>query len=523
MIEKHPSRVVVDVGGVGYDVQVPLSTFYGLGEPGATVVLRIHTHVREDRLALYGFSTPLEQDLFERLIVDQRHRSEARAGGAVRHRAGGSHPRDPHAGRRALDEDPGVGKKTAERIGLELKDRLPQMPAQAADPAPAAGRPEDQLRDDLLLGAGQPRLPGRGGREGDRQGAQGVAGRGLRAGAARSAQIDDEGGMTDNRVVTPARADDDAQYEAGLRPRTLDDYIGQDRVRENLQVSIAAAKQRGEALDHVLLYGPPGLGKTTLAYVIATELGVAIRSTAGPVIEKAGDLAAMLTNLQERDVLFIDEVHRMPPAIEETLYPAMEDYVLDIMIGQGPGARSVKMPLQPYTLVGATTRTGLLTSPLRARFGIVHRLDYYSEHDIEEIVRRSARILGVPIDADASVEIARRSRGTPRVANRLLRRVRDFAQVRADGHITGAVADDALKLLEVDARGFDEIDRRLLRTIIDKFGGGPVGVGTLAAAHQRRKRYDRRDLRALPHSDWFSRPDASRPRGHCPRRTSTSV
>jgi holliday junction DNA helicase RuvB len=293
--------------------------------------------------------------------------------------------------------------------------------------------------------------------------------------------------MTDNRLVTAARADDDAQYEAGLRPRTLDDYIGQDRVRENLQVSIAAAKQRGEALDHVLLYGPPGLGKTTLAYVIANELGVAIRSTAGPVIEKAGDLAAILTNLQERDVLFIDEVHRMQPAIEETLYPAMEDYVLDIMIGQGPGARSVKMPLQPYTLVGATTRTGLLTSPLRARFGIVHRLDYYTEGDIEEIVRRSARILGVPIENDAAVEIARRSRGTPRVANRLLRRVRDYAQVRADGHITGSVADSALRLLEVDARGFDEIDRRLLRTIIDKFGGGPVGVSTLAAAMSEEK------------------------------------
>jgi Holliday junction DNA helicase RuvB len=293
--------------------------------------------------------------------------------------------------------------------------------------------------------------------------------------------------MTDNRLVTAARADDDAQYEAGLRPRTLDDYIGQDRVRENLQVSIAAAKQRGEALDHVLLYGPPGLGKTTLAYVIANELGVAIRSTAGPVIEKAGDLAAILTNLQECDVLFIDEVHRMQPTIEETLYPAMEDYVLDIMIGQGPGARSVKMPIQPYTLVGATTRTGLLTSPLRARFGIVHRLDYYADGDIEEIVRRSARILGVPIDDDAAREIARRSRGTPRVANRLLRRVRDYAQVRADGHITGAVADSALRLLEVDARGFDEIDRRLLRTIIDKFGGGPVGVATLAAAMSEEK------------------------------------
>jgi holliday junction DNA helicase RuvB len=293
--------------------------------------------------------------------------------------------------------------------------------------------------------------------------------------------------MTDNRLVTAGRAEDDAQYEAGLRPRTLDDYIGQDRVRENLQVSIAAAKQRGEALDHVLLYGPPGLGKTTLAYVIANELGVAIQSTAGPIIEKAGDLAAILSNLQERDVLFIDEVHRMPATIEETLYPAMEDYVLDIMIGQGPGARSMKMSIQPYTLVGATTRTGLLTSPLRARFGIVHRLDYYSEHDIEEIVRRSARILGVPIDNDAAAEIAKRSRGTPRVANRLLRRVRDFAQVRADGHINGRVADDALRLLEVDGRGFDEIDRRLLRTIIDKFGGGPVGVATLAAALSEEK------------------------------------
>jgi len=288
--------------------------------------------------------------------------------------------------------------------------------------------------------------------------------------------------MSDSRLVTPARADDEVQYEAGLRPRTLDDYIGQDKVREILHVSIAAARQRNEALDHVLLYGPPGLGKTTLAYVIANELGVPIRSTAGPVIEKPGDLAAMLTNLQEREVLFIDEVHRMSPTIEEILYPAMEDYELDLMIGQGPSARSVKVPVHRFTLVGATTRTGLLTSPLRARFGIVQRLDFYSDSDIEEIVRRSARILGAPIDAEAAREIARRSRGTPRVANRLLRRVRDYAQVRADGRISGAVADSALKLLEVDNRGFDEIDRRLLRTIIDKFGGGPVGVATIAAA-----------------------------------------
>jgi Holliday junction DNA helicase RuvB len=288
--------------------------------------------------------------------------------------------------------------------------------------------------------------------------------------------------MTDPRLVSAARVDDDAQYEAGLRPRRLDDYIGQDRVRENLHVSIAAASQRGEALDHVLLYGPPGLGKTTLAYVIANELGAAIRTTAGPVIEKPGDLAGILSNLQSREVLFIDEIHRMAPAIEEILYPAMEDFELDIVIGQGPGARSVKVPVEKFTLVGATTRAGLLTSPLRARFGIVHRLDFYTAADIEEIVRRSARILDVPLDNDAAREVAGRSRGTPRVANRLLRRVRDYAQVRADGHITVDVARAALKLLEVDAHGLDEVDRRLMLTIIDKFGGGPVGLGTLAAA-----------------------------------------
>jgi Holliday junction DNA helicase RuvB len=289
------------------------------------------------------------------------------------------------------------------------------------------------------------------------------------------------------RVITGVPADDEAQYEAGLRPRSLAEYIGQDRIRDNLQVSIEAARGRREALDHVLLYGPPGLGKTTLAYVIGAEMGVPVKATAGPIIEKPGDLAGMLTDLQAHEVLFIDEIHRLPPAIEEILYPAMEDYELDVMIGQGPGAKSVKVSLQKFTLVGATTRAGLLTSPLRARFGIVHRLDFYNEGDIVEIVRRSARILAVPIDDDAAREIGRRSRGTPRIANRLLRRVRDFAQVRADGRISAGVARDGLALLEVDERGFDEVDRKLLRTIIDKFAGGPVGVNSLAAAIHEEK------------------------------------
>ena len=289
------------------------------------------------------------------------------------------------------------------------------------------------------------------------------------------------------RIVSSVRDDEEQQYEAGLRPRTLAEYVGQARVRENLAVSIEAARQRREALDHVLLYGPPGLGKTTLAYIVAQELEVQVRTTSGPVLERPGDLAALLTNLKEHEVLFIDEIHRMSPVIEEILYPALEDYELDIVIGQGPSARSVKVPLQPFTLIGATTRAGLLTSPLRTRFGIVHRLDFYTEDDLREIVTRSAGIMNVPIDGAAAGELARRGRGTPRVVNRLLRRVRDYAEVRADGAVDTAVAKQALELLGVDDNGFDEADRRLLRAVIDKFGGGPVGLNSIAAAISEEK------------------------------------
>ncbi len=262
----------------------------------------------------------------------------------------------------------------------------------------------------------------------------------------------------------------------------LRQYIGQPKVKENIEISISAALKRQEALDHVLLYGPPGLGKTTLATIIANELKVGIRTTSGPVIEKRGDLAAILTNLKQNDVLFIDEIHRLHPAIEEILYPAMEDYYIDIIIGEGPGARSIKMPLPHFTLVGATTRAGLLTAPLRARFGIIHRLEFYGHEDLKIIVLQSASILGIEVDESGALEIARRSRGTPRIANRLLRRVRDYAEVKADGRITRAVAMDALAMMDVDTYGFDEIDRKLMLTILEKYNGGPVGVGSLSAA-----------------------------------------
>ena len=285
-----------------------------------------------------------------------------------------------------------------------------------------------------------------------------------------------------DRIVEPAASRDDEAVDRAIRPKKLADYIGQEQVKAQLEIFVKAAVKRGEALDHALIFGPPGLGKTTLANILASELGVNLRQTSGPVLERPGDLAALLTNLQPRDVLFIDEIHRLSAVVEEVLYPAMEDYQLDIMIGEGPAARSIKLALQPFTLIGATTRAGLLTSPLRDRFGIVQRLEFYTVPELEKIVTRSAGILGVPIDPPGAARIAQRSRGTPRIANRLLRRVRDFAEVKGDGSIDETIARAALDLLEVDPQGFDALDRKLLGTIIEKFEGGPVGIESLAAA-----------------------------------------
>lgn len=288
--------------------------------------------------------------------------------------------------------------------------------------------------------------------------------------------------MTRLRITAPEGFEDDLEFEQSLRPTRFEDFVGQSKLKENMRIFIQAARERGEALDHVLFYGPPGLGKTTLAHIIAKELDVDIKATSGPVLERPGDLAGILTNLKDFDVLFIDEIHRLNHVVEEYLYPAMEDYSLDIMIDKGPSARSIKLNLQRFTLIGATTRAGLITSPMRARFGVTNRLGFYSAEELFQILQRSARILGVEIEDKGAMEIAKRSRGTPRIANRLLRRTRDFAQVKADGIITEGVAREALSMLEVDEKGLDEMDKRILRIIIEKFNGGPVGLNTIAVA-----------------------------------------
>ena len=476
LVHHQGGRAVIDVGGVGYEVFATsrsLTSWAG----SDTVEVHVSTQVREDAITLYGFESTRDREVFLALL------GVSGVGPKVALSALDALPTD--ALHRAVEGDdvatlsqiPGVGKKTAQRLALELKGKLPgdftaPVGARAAGAPPRSPAP----------GAGPARLRQVGDRSGpDRPRSR----RHRRRRPPRAAPRRRPAGPGGSFVTGPSDRLVDPEGDVpdpALRPRNLGEYVGQRQIRENLRIYIRAALQRGEALDHVLLAGPPGLGKTSMAYILAEELGVELRTASGPTLERKGDLAAILNSLQTREVLFIDEIHRLQRAVEEVLYPAMEDFEIDVVLGQGPGANSIKLPLPRFTLVGATTRSGMLSAPLRARFGIHATFEFYTAEELEQIIARSAHRLGVVLTPEGCREMARRSRGTPRIANRLLRRVRDFAEVEGDGTVDATVARGALERLGIDADGLDTMDRKILHTIAVKFSGGPVGLDTLSHA-----------------------------------------
>ena len=461
LVQKNDNYIVVDANGVGYMIYTSLNSMENAGEVGKKITIYTYLHVREDVMDLFGFTTIEEKNMFMQLIsvsgVGPKAALSILSVTTPAKFAVAVITNDV----KTITKASGVGPKMAQRVILELKDKMKTDELEIDF--------EDES-DDILS-------------DNRSEAISALVVLGYSSNDAQKAVKGIDGSLfdEDERFVTSDFISEDAEIEVGLRPRNLSEYIGQEKAKNNLEIYIKAALERREALDHVLLYGPPGLGKTTLASIIANEMGVNIRITSGPAIEKAGDLAAILTNLSEHDILFIDEIHRMSRTVEEILYPAMEDYALDIIIGKGPAAKSIRIDLPKFTLIGATTRAGLLTAPLRDRFGVISRLELYTVEEIKEIVKRSAGLLDVEIDDEGAAEIASRSRGTPRIANRFLKRVRDFAQVKYDGKIDYKVAADALKSMEVDELGLDIIDSRMIKTMIENFGGGPVGLDTLAA------------------------------------------